>query len=211
MNDATPFHPHGTSVASLIAGQDERVPGVSPDANILDIRVANDKGYSVTSVLSQGIVQATDLGAQVINISMGGYDDSQVLRDAVAYALQRNVIVLAAAGNDGLDVLAYPAAITGVLSVGAVDAKDIQAYFSNSGQGLTLVAPGVGLPVAWAADKMAIASGTSQAVAVASGGVAYELGLGLSPQNAVLVLQQNALVTGAPKTQVGNGVLRLKR
>ena len=211
VNDGSPFHPHGTSVASLIAGQDERVPGVSPDANILDIRVANDKGYSVTSVLSQGIIQATNLGAQVINISMGGYDDSQVLRDAVAYAQQRNVIVLAAAGNDGLDVLAYPAAISGVLSVGAVDATDKQAYFSNSGQGLTFVAPGVGLPVAWAADKMAIASGTSQAVAVASGGVAYELGLGLSPQNAVLVLQQNALVTGAPKAQVGNGVLRLKR
>jgi len=211
VNDGTPMHPHGTSIASLIAGQDDRVPGVSPSANILDMRVANDKGYSVTSVLSQGIVQATDMGAQVINISMGGYDDSQVLRQAVAYALQHNVIVVAAAGNDGLDVLAYPAAINGVLGIGAVDATNKQAYFSNSGAGLSFVAPGVGLPVAWSTDKMAIASGTSQAAAVVSGGVAYELGLGLPPQEALRQLDANAKATGAPQNQVGRGVLQVHK
>ncbi len=211
VNDGTPFHPHGTSVASLIAGQDDRIPGVSPDASILDVRVANDKGFSVTSVLSQGIVQATDMGAQVINISMGGYDDSQVLRDAVAYAQQHHVIVVAAAGNDGLNQLAYPAAIDGVLGIGAVDATNRQAYFSNSGTGLSFVTPGVGLPVAWATDKMAVASGTSQAAAVASGIVVYELGLGLSYQQALLQLQANARPTGAPASQVGRGLMQVRR
>ena len=206
VNDGTPFHSHGTSVASLIAGQDERVPGVSPDANILDVRVANDKGYSVTSVLSQGILEAANRGAQVINISMGGYDDSEVLREAVAYALQRGAIIVAAAGNEKFDQLAYPARIPGVISVGSVDANGIQAYFSNSGSGLVYVAPGVGLPVAWDTNKMALASGTSQSAAVVSGIVAYYLGLGLTPQEALARMQANARATPGTPVQRGFGV-----
>lgn len=206
VNDGTAFHSHGTSVASLIAGQDERVPGVSPDASILDVRVADDKGYSVTSVLAQGIVEAVNRGAQVLNISMGGYDDSEVLREAVNYALQRGSIIVAAAGNEKYDQLAYPARLQGVVSVGAVDANGIQAYFSNSGSGLVYVAPGVGLPVAWDTNKMALASGTSQAAAVVSGVVAYYLGLGLTPQQALAKMQANARQTPGTQNQRGYGV-----
>jgi subtilisin family serine protease len=60
-------HSHGTSVASLVAGEDEQAPGVAPAATLLDIRVANEKGISVTTVLAQGIVEAVDRGAQVIS------------------------------------------------------------------------------------------------------------------------------------------------
>ncbi len=208
VNDGTAFHSHGTSVASLIAGQDDRVPGVSPDANILDIRVANDKGYSVTSVLSQGIVEAVDRGARVLNISMGGYDDSEVLRQAVDYALQRGAIIVAAAGNEKYDQLAYPARLKGVISVGSVDANGTQAYFSNSGSGLMYVAPGVGLPVAWDTNKMALASGTSQSAAVVSGVVAYYMGLGLSNDQVLARMQANAWVTPGTPTQRGYGVPR---
>ncbi|MDB6139918.1 MAG: peptidase [Verrucomicrobiaceae bacterium] len=206
VNDGTAFHSHGTSVASLIAGQDDRVPGVSPDANILDIRVADDKGYSVTSVLSQGIIEGTDGGAQVLNISMGGYDDSEVLRQAVDYALQHGVIIVAAAGNEKYDQLAYPARIGGVISVGAVDKNGVQAYFSNSGSGLMYVAPGVGLPVAWDSNKMAMASGTSQAAAVVSGVVAYYLGQGLNSQEVMAKMQANARLTPGTQIQRGYGV-----
>ena len=206
VNDGTAFHSHGTSVASLIAGQDERVPGVSPDANILDIRVANDKGYSVTSVLAQGIMTATDMGAQVINISMGGYDDSQMLREAVAYALSKGALIVAAAGNEKLDQLAFPARINGVISVGSVDAGGNQAFFSNSGPGLIFVAPGVGLPVAWDSNKMAIASGTSQSAAVVSGLAAYYFSLGLSRQEVINRMESFAKALQGNANQVGYGI-----
>ena len=74
VEDGQPFDSHGTSVASLIAGQDLQAPGVAPGAQILDVRVAGAQGYTVGSLLAQGIVTATDRGAQVINISLGGYE-----------------------------------------------------------------------------------------------------------------------------------------
>ena len=206
VNDGTAFHSHGTSVASLIGGQDERVPGVSPDVSLMDIRIANDKGYSVTSVLSQGIVTAADRGAQIINISMGGYDDSQVLREAINYALNKGVIIVAAAGNEKYDQLAFPARITGVMSVGSVDGSGAQAYFSNSGPGLMFVAPGVSLPVAWDVNKMALASGTSQSAGVVSGEFAYYLGLGLSPQEAFNRMQTNTRRIPGTQSQGGFGI-----
>lgn len=205
VNDGTAFHSHGTSVASLIAGQDERVPGVSPDANVMDIRVADSKGYSVTSVLAQGIMVAADRGAGVINISLGGYDDSDVLRQAIAYAMNKGVVVVAAAGNEKYDELAFPARIPGVISVGAVDGSGVQAYFSNSGQGLVFVAPGVSLPVAWDTYKMALASGTSQAAAVVSGEVAYYLGQGMNSQQAIAAMKANAQKLQGTPLQVGFG------
>lgn len=209
LNDGTPFHSHGTSVASLIAGTDDRVPGVAPGAHILDIRVANDKGYSVSSVLAQGIIEATNRGAQVINISMGSYDDSVALRQAVAYASQQGVFIVAAAGNDGYDQIAYPAAIPAVISTGAVDGNNKQASFSNSGKGLDFGAYGVSLITAWDRDKVARVSGTSQAAAVASGVIAANLTLGVTGNKMIPTLQKDALNTGASSNQQGSGILRV--
>lgn len=211
VQDGKKPHSHGTSVASLIAGQDERVPGVAPGATLLDIRVANEKGLSVTSVLAQGILTAVDYGAKVINISLGGYHDSQVLRDAVNYASSKGAIIVAAAGNENYDQLAYPAAFDKVISVGSVDKNQRQAWFSNSGNGLDITAPGVGLPVAWDADKMANASGTSQSAAVVSGVVATYLSWGIPATEVIRRLKVDAKPTGAPTTQVGSGVVWLQR
>jgi len=209
VNDGQPDHSHGTSVASLIAGQDDQVPGVAPGAHILDIRVANSKGMSTSNTLAQGIVEAVDRGAALINISMGGADDSALLREAVAYALQRNVFIIAAAGNEHQDQLAYPAAIPGVISIGSVDGDNKQAYFSNSGNGLSFVAPGVGLPTAWDTDKVASVSGTSQSTGVASGVIAAYLSHKVSAQYLLQQLQKYAKATGAAPAQVGNGVIQI--
>ncbi len=219
VKDGKEFHPHGTSVASLIAGQDDRVPGVAPGTNILDIRVANDKGISVSSVLAEGIVMAVDDHAQVINISLGGYDDSEVLRSAVAYADSRQVLVVAAAGNEGYDKLAYPAAIPHVISVGAVDGNNQQAYFSNSGSGLAFAAPGVGLTTAWIAPPSATSSGsgaavasvsgTSQSTGVVSGVVAANYSNGITYARMIQQMQADAYATGASSNKVGNGVIQV--
>lgn len=210
VNDGQTFNSHGTSVASLIAGQNSQAPGVAPAADIIDIRVANADGYTVSAVLAQGIVDAVNHGAQVLNISLGGYGDSDVLRSALDYAWQRGAVVVAAAGNEGYDQLAVPAAINGVLGVGSVDANGKQASFSNSGQGLGLVAPGVGVVSAWETDKVAIASGTSQSTGLVTGAVAAYLAWGVAPKDIITALKNDAKATGAPATQVGAGLLTVK-
>ena len=210
VNDGQTFHSHGTSVASMIAGQNGQAPGVAPAADILDVRVASPDGYTVSAVLAQGIIEAVNRGAQVLNISLGGYGDSEVLRSALNYAWQKGAIVVAAAGNEGYDQLAIPAAINGVLSVGSVDANGKQASFSNSGQGLGLVAPGVGVVSAWETDKVAIASGTSHSTGLVSGAAAAYLAWGVASKDVIARLKRDATPTGAPTTQVGSGILTVK-
>jgi len=210
VNDGQVFHSHGTSMASLIGGQNPQAPGVAPGARILDIRVANAEGYTVSSVLTQGIIAAVDRGAQVINISLGGYGESALLRQAIDYAAQRGVVVVAAAGNEGYGQLAVPAAYQNVLSVGSVDAQNRQAYFSNSGEGLDLAAPGVGVITAWDTDKVALTSGTSQSSAIVAAAAAAYLGWGVSPSAVPARLRADARPASAAAGTAGVGSLLIK-
>lgn len=209
VNDGSAMHGHGTAMASLIAGNDENVGGVSPAAKLLDIRVTDAEGESNTALLSSAIVKATDLGARVINISLGSSGSSPVLEEAVRYAQKHNVVIVAAAGNEQQSALSMPAGYPGVLSVGAVDANGTQAYFSNSGNGLTLVAPGVGIVSGYTNSKLVIGSGTSQATAITSGVVAYLLGRGYYSANIIPMLTRTAAPLNAPATAVGAGLIRV--
>ena len=211
VGDGQSFHSHGTSVASLIGGQNPQAPGVAPAAQILDVRVANAEGYSVGSTLAQGIIAATDRGAKVINISLGGYGDSAMLGQAVNYAFQRGAVVVAAAGNDAYGQLAIPAAYEGVISVGSVDANNRQAYFSNAGAGLDLAAPGVGVVSAWETDKVAFVSGTSQSSALVSAAAASYLAWGVPPQQVAARLKTDARPAfNASGVAIGPGILMIK-
>lgn len=209
VNDGREFNGHGTAMATLIAGQDSRAEGVAQGAKLLDVRVADADGTSNTSLVASGIVKAVDLGARVINISLGSFGNSQVLENAVNYALSRNVVIVAAAGNEQLNMLAYPAALPGVISVGAVDANGQQAYFSNSGETLTLSAPGVGIISGYTGDQIVMGSGTSQAAALVSGVATVLVGRGYAGQNIPAILTENAASTGAPSTQVGAGIVQV--
>ena len=211
VNDGSTMNGHGTAMASLIAGNDESVGGVAPAAKLLDIRVADTHGDSNTALLSSAIVKATDLGARVINISLGSAGSSPMLEEAVRYAQSRNVVIVAAAGNEQQTTLSWPAGITGVLSVGAVDANGTQAYFSNSGPGLTLVAPGVGIVSGYTDSKLVIGSGTSQATAITSGVVASLLARGYYGPNIIPLLTRTAEPLKAPATAVGAGLLQLPK
>ena len=211
VNDGQKFHSHGTSVASLIGGQHPQAPGVASAAQILDIRVANAEGVSVGSTLAQGIVAAADRGAQVINISLGGYGDSAILGQAVAYAFQRGAVVVAAAGNDAYGQLAIPAAYEGVISVGSIDANSRQAYFSNAGAGLDLAAPGVGVVTAWDNDKVALVNGTSQSSALVSAAAAAYLAWGVPPSALAARLKADARPAfNSSGVATGVGILMIK-
>lgn len=212
VKDGQPFDGHGTAMASLIAGNDPENGGVAvATSNLLDIRVADSKGESNTGLLAEAIMKAIDAGARVINISLGTTGDAHVLRKAVEYAVSHGVVIVAAAGNEQQATLAFPAGYNGVISVGAVDATDKQAYFSNSGENLTLAAPGVGIVSAYSDKKMVIGSGTSQATALATGVAATVLGWGYNPQSVAGLLTKSAKATGAPKEQVGAGLLQVPR
>ncbi len=202
-------HGHGTAMASLIAGRVFPAEGVAPASRILDVRVADAEGASNTGLIAQGVMEAVDHGADVINISLGASGDSLLLRNAIGHALEARVLVVAAAGNDQLTRLAYPAAYPGVIAVGAVDRNNEQAWFSNSGENLTLAAPGVGVYSAYLDDKLAIGSGSSQSAALTSGAVSAMMSWGYAPSDIVSVLIRHAVSTGAPQEQIGAGVLRL--
>lgn len=200
---------HGTAMASLVAGRVAPAEGVAPAAALLDLRVTDEDGVTNTGLVAQGILSAADQRADVINISLGAFGDSSVLRAAVDYARERGILVVAAAGNEQADRLVFPAAYDGVLSVGAVDAENTQAYFSNSGETLTISAPGVGIVSAYDDGQLVLGSGTSQAAAITSGVVAALLSQGHRPTEIPALLQEHARPTGAPREQVGAGVIRV--
>ena len=163
---------HGTAVASMIIGRDSLTPGVAPSADIISIRIANDAGQSDSFLLAQGIVAAVDAGAGLINISMGSFGDSVLVRNAIEYARVAGALIIAAAGNNGLNQLSYPAANDGVIAVGAVDAMGNHLDFSNTGSQLALAAPGFGINAAWIGDQAASVSGTSFSAPIVAGAIA---------------------------------------
>jgi membrane-anchored mycosin MYCP len=166
---------HGTFVAGLIAARPivgYGFAGVAPAATILPIREANSTGSSFAEVLANCIRAAVRLGAQVINVSVTAPQLTPDLVHAVNYALSHNVLVVAATGNDFASGNGpqYPAALPGVLAVGAVDASGQRASFSESGSYVSVVAPGTDLTGPGAGGVGLVSdSGTSFATAYVSG------------------------------------------
>ena len=124
---------HGTAVASLIASNDPSARGVAPAAELISIRVGDESGKADSFALAAGILAAIDSGAQIINCSMGTTENNPLIEDAVLYARERNVLIVAASGNSEQADACYPAAYPSVISVGAVDARGEHVDFSNYG------------------------------------------------------------------------------
>ncbi len=204
---------HGTAVASIIAAGAGEVAGVAPAAQLVSVRVTGEDGRSDVFTVSEGIVAAVDAGAKVINISLGGYDTSVLLTRAVDYAEAAGALIVAASGNDRATILAWPAAEARVISVGATDAAGRLALFSNSGEGLKMTAPGVGVRAAWLEGQRVLFSGTSASAPVVSGAIAAVMSQkpGLSAREAWEILAARSDDAGAPGVDVdyGAGVLDL--
>ncbi|MGW9439682.1 S8 family peptidase [Streptomyces sp. NPDC055607] len=167
---------HGTNMSILIAGSGTGggIKGIAPDATILPVKVSDAYSESMKVTATRGIRYAVDNGARIINISMGGSADeadTSAWQAAVDYARKKGALVFAATGNSGDGYMRYPAAIPGVIAVGALDPQGKIAKFSNYGSHLALSAPGVKIPVRCLENKnqYCIGQGTSQASALASG------------------------------------------
>jgi type VII secretion-associated serine protease mycosin len=156
---------HGTAVASIITGTSQGpngVAGLAPDATILPVRVSDDLA-SNPAALAQGIEYAALHGASVINISTGATLLNPQVRAAVDEAVQRDIVVVAAAGNNGLagNPAQYPAALPGVVAVAASDINNKRWPKSESGSYIGLTAPGVDIYAAAPQGTHQKTSGTS--------------------------------------------------
>ncbi len=175
-NAQTSVAGHGTFIAGLIAL-------IAPEAKIMPIRAFSPDGVSDAFSVAQGIKYAVDHGARVINLSFGSTEDSPVMHDAVTYAQQRGVLLVAAVGNENKrnDVAPqFPANWNlEVMGVAAIDNNNSKAAFSNFGTHVSVSAPGVSLvslyPELDNAPDYAMWSGTSFAAPLASAGAALIL------------------------------------
>lgn len=138
-------HGHGTHVAGTIGatvGNGVGVEGFLANVSILPVRVMNATGAGNTSLTAQGITWATDNGADVINLSLGGTGSDPTLEYAVNYATSLGVSVVAAMGNAGNAVPLYPATYANVIAVGATTETDERASYSSTGGHIDVSAPG---------------------------------------------------------------------
>lgn len=142
---------HGTHVSGTIAQATNNgigVSGLAYNACILPVKVLDDSGSGSFADIAEGIYYAVDHGADVINMSLGinaryGVTNDAVMDEALLYAADHDVVVVAASGNDGhRKNVSYPAIYPTVIAVGATDARDQVTRYSNQGTGLDVVAPG---------------------------------------------------------------------
>jgi type VII secretion-associated serine protease mycosin len=143
---------HGTHIAGIIAAlhnNSRGIAGFAPKAKILPVRVLDRTGSGTSANVAKGIIYAADRGAKVINLSLGSNQSSTAMQSAVSYAISKNVLVVAAAGNGGCGLLGaateYPASYSGVVGVAAVTQSLSRASYSSCGSWVDVAAPGSGI------------------------------------------------------------------
>lgn len=206
---------HGTAMRSLILGSSGPVRGAAPGAQVLGFPVLDAEGKGSSFALAEAIVQAVQQRARVISMSLGSDGDSPLVRDAVAYAQGRNVVLVAAAGNEAVNRVSFPAAYEGVVAVASVDANGNHLYFSNRGKAVDVAAPGFAVVAAWPGGKNVEVTGTSASTALVSGAVAALLSRepGLTANQVGQLISRHADATGLPgsEEEIGAGTINLQR
>jgi len=162
---------HGTHVAGIMAataGNGLGIAGLHDRARILPVRVF-DGCAGTASPAADGIVWAVDAGADVIVAPIFFGAPSLVLEQAIAYAHDANVVVVAPVGNDATSDPTYPAAYETCLGVAATANTDTAATFSNFGPHVDVAAPGAGIYSTATGNAFEFQSGTSSAAAISAG------------------------------------------
>ncbi|HLO47715.1 MAG TPA: S8 family peptidase [Kamptonema sp.] len=136
---------HGTHVAGTVAQSTNNgygVAGIAYQAALMPLKVLSAQGGGTVSDIAESIKFAADNGADVINMSLGGGGESQLMEDAIAYAHSKGVTIIAAAGNSGENSASYPARYPHVIGVSALGPDGEMAPYSNFGAGVDISAPG---------------------------------------------------------------------
>lgn len=192
---------HGTHVAGIVGAtvnNGEGVAGLSWYNKILPVKVLDSTGAGSTYSVAQGIIWATDHGAKVINLSLGNYAEADFLHDAIKYAYERDVVLIAASGNDNTDRPGYPAAYPEVFAVAATDANHNKASFSNYGGYIDVAAPGDSIASTYPGGQYAALSGTSMASphVAALAGLIRSVNPNLNNEQVMDIMRQSAVDIG---------------
>lgn len=179
---------HGCAISGIIAANadnGEGITGAIPYIKILPLRVLNENGWGSYSDIAQAIIHAAGIPeVKVINLSLGGMNDSMLLQDAVAYANSQGKVIIAASGNTGTEGVMFPARYTDVIAVGSIGANRQRSSFSTFGTEVDVLAPGEDVWGTWhdSLTPYMQLNGTSFATAYVSAAAAVELSIGNSFQ-----------------------------
>lgn len=211
-DDPDDAHDHGTHCAGIVRD-------ATPDnVKILPVRVLDINGAGQMSVVIEGMTYAADSGADILSMSLGGWNDQDkdVFSDAVQYALEKGAAVFAAAGNDGARLdehPEYPASCPGVITVAASAQTDCPASFSNYGSKIDVAAPGSNIVSSVRGGKYAAMSGTSMAcpLAAACGALLKSEDVSRTPEDLRAELRSRARDAYTPgrDEHTGSGIVYL--
>ncbi len=161
---------HGTAMAETILDSVQSKTGGSTSVQILPVDVYGNNESTSTFDVANGIVQAVNNGANIINLSLGGTGDSQILHNTIIQVAQQGIPIYAAAGNDPVTTPTYPAAYPEVISVTATDSSGQLAPYANRGSFIDMTAPGDNV-VPFGGQNYLV-EGTSTSTAFVSGAAA---------------------------------------
>ena len=208
---------HGTAVAGVVAAATNNglgVAGVTWASRIMPLVAVDAQDYSAYSDIAASIQYAVDHGARVINVSIGGPNSSITLQKAVDYAWSKGALVFASAMNEGVSARFYPAACAHAIAVGATDANDRLASFSNFGSWITLAAPGTGILSTADGGGYSFWNGTSFASPIAAGVASLVLSVNpsLTNEEVLSILKMTAERPGTePDAYLGWGRVNMYR
>lgn len=162
---------HGTHVSGIIAAtmnNGSGGTGVAPNTRIMPINIFN-RDISYSSDLIYAIYYAVEYGANIINMSLGGFNYSYSEDQAIQYAHDRGLVIVASAGNEDTYWDSYPASYDNVISVSATSKKDRITDYSNYGANIDLAAPGDSIYSSLPSKKYGYMTGTSMAAPIVTG------------------------------------------
>lgn len=219
----TDYNGHGTHVAGTIAATENNagVIGVAPEAGLLIVKVLNKAGSGKYEWIIKGIRYAIEQNADIISMSLGGPADVPKLHQAIQAAVEKGILVVCAAGNEGdgddsTNEFAYPGCYNEVISVGAINLERDSSDFTNSHNQIDVVAPGEAILSTYLNGKYAKLSGTSMSAPHVSGALAliktfanqhFERPLS-EPELYAQLIRRTVPLGNSPKLE-GNGLVYL--
>jgi len=224
-SNANDDHGHGTSCAGIAAAEGNNnigVAGICWDCKIMPIKVMGSDGSGEDSNIAEGVVWASDNGAHVISMSLGGGMFNSFFEDAINYATDNGTTVIAATGNDDFGSISYPSRYDNCVAIGAMSPCNERKNFnscdgenfwgSNYGIGMDVVAPGVKIPTTSIGGGYTTQfNGTSSACPHAAGvaGLIYSVMPNASPIDVRTIMQIQADDIGSIGYDLETGYGRL--
>ncbi len=209
---------HGTWMAGIVAARTDVAPleGIAGVAyagvRVMPVTVLDVNGLGQDSDVIAGVIWAADHGADVIVMAFSSPGFSQNLQDAIDYAWSKNVVLVAATGNDALNAPTFPAGDRGVMGVSGTDPSDTLVPFSSYGQSVFIAAPATDIQTTEIGDAYSVISGTSASAAIVAGAAAFMKAVDPTLTNGIIVGRLARMADPAgTQDQTGNGRINMAR